>query len=372
MKKIFPLFLVLTLSFCKAPEVEQEKITYTHPIPFEPQSYLCYRAITPPTIDGKLLQESWEQSDSTNDFVDIRGSQVPDPPLRTRAKMLWDSSYFYIAAELEEPHIWATLEERDAIMYHDDDFEVFIDPDGDGHNYYEFEMNAYNAIWDLLMLRPYRTDTLPNYLMNWEIKGIKTAVSIQGTLNNPGDEDTGWLVELAFPWSALMELAPERRMPESGEQWRVNFSRVDWHMDIENGAYRKVLDASGEKPLPEENWVWSPTGYVNMHLPEAWGFVQFIGKEVGTGQDSFLMPADEKIKWALWQMYYEQKEFRKKKGYWAYNIDVLGIPEVDIPDYVFNPVLVAGQGTFELSVNAIDGTYIWVLDSDSQIRKMKR
>jgi hypothetical protein len=33
---------------------------------------------------------------------------------------------------------------------------VFIDPDGDNHNYYEFEMNAYNTIWELTLVKPYK------------------------------------------------------------------------------------------------------------------------------------------------------------------------------------------------------------------------
>lgn len=31
----------------------------------------------------------------------------------------------------------------------DNDFEVFLDPDGDNHNYYEIEINAHNTVWDL-------------------------------------------------------------------------------------------------------------------------------------------------------------------------------------------------------------------------------
>jgi hypothetical protein len=67
--------------------------------------------------------------------------------------MLWDYKYFYIAAQLQEPHIWATIKERDAIIYQDNDFEIFIDPDGDSHNYYEVEINAFGAFWDLMLLK---------------------------------------------------------------------------------------------------------------------------------------------------------------------------------------------------------------------------
>src|SRR3712207_6853585 len=35
--------------------------------------------------------------------------------------------------------------QHDAIIYHDNDFEVFIDPDNDTHQYFEIEVNAYRS-----------------------------------------------------------------------------------------------------------------------------------------------------------------------------------------------------------------------------------
>ena len=89
-------------------------------------------------------------------FVDIEGDAKPAPRFRTRAKMLWDDTYFYIAAEMEEPHVWGTLTKHDSVIFHDNDFEVFLDPDGDTHDYYEFEINALNTGWDLFLDKPYR------------------------------------------------------------------------------------------------------------------------------------------------------------------------------------------------------------------------
>jgi hypothetical protein len=43
-----------------------------------------------------------------------------------------------------------------SIIFHDNDFEVFIDPDGDNWQYYELEVNARGQVWDLLLIRPYR------------------------------------------------------------------------------------------------------------------------------------------------------------------------------------------------------------------------
>ena len=119
-----------------------------------PETYICYRAVEPIEVDGKLDEASWGNAPWTAYFVDIEGDLKPRPRFKTRVKMLWDDDYFYFAAEMEEPDVWGTLTQRDAIIFYDNDFEVFIDPNGDTHEYYEFEMNALNTGWDLFLARP--------------------------------------------------------------------------------------------------------------------------------------------------------------------------------------------------------------------------
>lgn len=184
-----------------------------------PKGYLCRRAPTPIIIDGKLDDAAWAAAPWTDDFVDIQGDAKPVPRFRTRAKLLWDDNYLYIAAELTEPHVWATLTNHDSVIFRDPDFEVFIDPKGETQPYYEFEMNALNTTWDLLLDKPYMDGGKPHN--EWEIPGAKTAVQIQGTLNESDDTDRGWTVEIAFPWNVLSAHARHAGPPEDGEQWRI-------------------------------------------------------------------------------------------------------------------------------------------------------
>ena len=102
----------------------------------DPRGYVAYRASAPVQVDGKLDDAAWRAAPWTEDFVDIEGDKQPRPRLPTHAKMLWDDAYFYIGAELREPHVWATLTRHDAVIFHENDFEVFIDPNGDNHEYY--------------------------------------------------------------------------------------------------------------------------------------------------------------------------------------------------------------------------------------------
>jgi len=238
----------------------------------KPLRYTCYRSSQPLAIDGKPDEAAWHQAPWTSDFVDIEGSRRPLPPLRTRVKMLWDDQHLYIAAELEEPHIWGRLLQHDTIIFHDNDFEVFIDPDGDTREYFEIEINARNTIFDLFMPKPYSEGG--HALMTWDTRGLRTAVHINGTLNQPDDKDQSWTVEMAIPFTAL-HLLGVPVVPENGTVWRINFSRVEWDTDIRNGQYVKKTNPATGKPLPEHNWVWSPQGVINMHVPAKWGYLQF-------------------------------------------------------------------------------------------------
>jgi hypothetical protein len=234
----------------------------------EPKIYECPRASGPLRIDGRMDDAAWKAAPWTDYFVDIEGDVKPLPRFKTRVKMLWDDKYFYVAASMEEPHVWGTLTEHDSVIFRDNDFEVFLDPNGDTLEYYEFEINALNTGWDLFLDKPYRHGGKARN--EWEIPGLLTAVHVDGTLNDPADRDREWSVEIAFPWKALAEYAHRPTPPRPGDEWRVNFSRVQWRHRIVDGRYQKVPDTK------EDNWVWSPQGAVNMHIPEKWGRVRFV------------------------------------------------------------------------------------------------
>ncbi|HUH47539.1 MAG TPA: carbohydrate-binding family 9-like protein [Arenibacter sp.] len=271
-----------------------------------PRSYIAYRANEALTIDGKTDESAWEKAPWSDDYIDIEG--VLTPTYKTRMKMLWDADYLYLMAEMEEPHVWATLKERDTVIFYNNDFEIFIDPDGDTHNYYEYEMNAHNTLWDLFLTKPYRNGG--KVIDSWDIQGVKSAVSIRGTLNDPSDIDEGWTVEIALPWKVITEAAKNDKVPVN-DFWRLNFSRVNWNFDLTDGRYSRKKDPNG-KFLPEYNWVWSPQWVINMHEPEHWGYVYFSSEEVGGRPVEFSIPQDDYIKWYMYELYRDM--LHNKKG----------------------------------------------------------
>jgi hypothetical protein len=317
----------------------------TTPKPWTPpKTYVSFRAATPPTIDGRIDDKEWAKAPWTDDFVDIEGTGAPSPRFRTRARMLWDDRYFYIAAALEEPHVWGTLAEHDAVIHRDNNnFEVFIDPNGDNHEYYELEINALGTTWDLFLARPYRDGGQP--LHSWEIAGAKTAVHVDGTLNDPSDADRGWSVEIAFPWAVLKHAARRPSPPEDGDLWRVNFSRVEWRHEVTGGRYVKLPRTPERR---EDNWVWSPQGLVNMHWPERWGYVQFAAKDGGdvpVRPDPLAAGRD-----LLHRLYYAQRAYKKAHGSWARRLEDLDVPLPKDGSFVGAPVLESTTHLFQISV----------------------
>ncbi len=206
------------------------------------RTYNAPKAVGPIVIDGILDEADWQNAPLSEAFADIRGVDFePKPVKQTHMKMLWDNEYLYIAGIIEEDNVTGSLTEHDAIIYHDNDWEVFIDPDQDCRFYFEIELNA------------------GKFYLPWDLRGLQTAVHVDGTLNDPSDKDKGWTVEMAIP---VASLCVEFQTPEEllSKDWKIGFSRVEW---LKEGG-------------PEENWVWNPTGLVDMHQPENWGVLHFV------------------------------------------------------------------------------------------------
>ena len=208
----------------------------------------------------------------------------------TRAAVIWDDENLYVAYWVEEPLVAARFTTNNSPIYYDNDIELFI---AGRDAYYEFEINAFNTtyevffIWaeayetggfarslefDRARLRPfngvdYQTHPRGGRLghFSWHFPGLKTAVFIDGTPNNPGDRDRGWTVELAFPWKGMTWLAKADARslpPRDGDTWRMDFSRFNQYKEAP-----PAKDSGG--------WVWSRHGVWDSHIPECFPFIRF-------------------------------------------------------------------------------------------------
>ena len=215
--------------------------------------YTVMRTLGPIKVDGVFDEPSWRAAKSTGAFRANDGSETPTS--RVEAKMLWDDSNLYFAFECDDTDLAATMTKRDEHLWQEEVVEVFIDPDGDGKNYIELEVNPLGAFLDLFVLTP----VVPIPYESYNIPA-KWAVKVDGTVQNSSDQDRGWSVELAVPLKEAVT-APNRP-PKDGDRWRLNLYRIE----------RKPKD---------QLIAWSPTLKPSFHTPSRFGEVTFSTRKAG-------------------------------------------------------------------------------------------
>ena len=185
--------------------------------------YSIYQATKPIQIDGHLDEYAWERAEQINSFERIL-NHYDNIRAGTRAKMLWDNEYLYIGFHCDDREMWAVYDNEDDQLWEEEVVEVFIDPDGNGKNYLELEVSPTNTVVDLLIksVEPeFKSDK------DWDIAGLETAVQLHGTVNDVSDDDLGWSVEIAIPWTAFIDMDVEGRPPINNEIWRLNLYRIE-------------------------------------------------------------------------------------------------------------------------------------------------
>ena len=151
----------------------------------------------------------------------------------------------------------AKYKERDDPIYYDNDVEVFI---AGKDAYYEFEINAFGTLYEAFFVweDAYQKDgygaddqlrlDLPKTqefngvglkhhprgkriaFLGYDFPKLRSAVHINGTLNDDRDVDEGWTVELAFPWQEMKWLAKgdgRSLPPKPGDDWRIDLFRFN-------------------------------------------------------------------------------------------------------------------------------------------------
>jgi hypothetical protein len=211
----------------------------------------------PPLIDGRLTEPEWQAAAFTEKFVKYEYGGATG--LSTRAKFLWNETCLFIGFVCEDPDVWATLTNRDDHLWDGEVVEILCDPDGDGLNYFEVQVNPLGTELDLLMDKPYSAGGQAD--LAWNIAGLRSAVSVAGTLNDAAGLDTLWTCEVALPFNELAFLAPSMAFPPAaGDSWRILVTRYDY-------------ERTGDKTVEISSW--NRTDSRGFHVPEKFGRIIF-------------------------------------------------------------------------------------------------
>lgn len=239
--------------------------------------YTVKRAPGKITIDGKLSEPGWKAAAFTQPFVVYNKGTAPKFP--SKAKMLWDDKYLYIAFVMTDEDVWGVTsrwKKGDKCLCLEEVAEVFIDPDDDTLNYLEIEVNALKAVMDLSLDKEFAKGGTGN--MDWDIPGLKIGVTVDGTLNNQKSKDRSWTCELAFPFDEMAVCAPTRSFPpKPGDMWRINLYRYDYGRDEAGKTPQNLMELTA----------WNPTVSApgdkdrGFHAPDRFGKITFSGEKPG-------------------------------------------------------------------------------------------
>lgn len=185
----------------------------------------------------------------------------------------WNDDYFYFGAKCEDINLVGTRSGLNQQVWLDDDLELLLQRGGEAsdkltENAFWLAMSAANGIsfrrgdpvsGDWLVASPMAPGT-----------PFRQSVKLHGTLNDPADQDEGWVVELALPWKA-MGVDP----PQPNEIWRFNVVR---HLRGEIDARWSYSEAA--LPLTAQ------------FQPNKWLPLVFRGNK--QGDDGWLEPEDRR------------------------------------------------------------------------------
>ena len=176
------------------------------------------------TADGRLDEPAWSSAARTGPLVNPSNGAAPSATeAHATAMMLWDDTNLYVGFRVTDDNLIDPSTARDDHLWEHDAVEVMVDPNGDGHNYYEFQVSPKNQRFDTR----YDTARQPQPFGHLDFNpDTQTGVNATGTIGNADDVDTGYDVEMVIPWASIND-GLAHVPPQAGDQVRLNLFVMD-------------------------------------------------------------------------------------------------------------------------------------------------
>jgi hypothetical protein len=213
---------------------------------------VCRWAAQPPVLDGKLDDRCWQDAEPITRFASFWNRT---PRAGTRAYLVWDDEAIYYGATMTDAELRSYGTKRNDTLWDGDVFELFFKPSATAPPYYEFQANPREFVFECAFPARGRG---PRDLTTAPPLGNKAVVTLDGTLDQPGDRDVGWTVEGRVPWTAFQ---PTGGKPKAGDEWRFALCRYDY-------------GPQGTQPVLMSS---APLTQVSFHRHEDYGKLRFEG-----------------------------------------------------------------------------------------------
>lgn len=226
------------------------------------QTITAHRIADEIALDARNPAPEWTNASPITFCADWQ-DQNADPARQTEVRVLWTPHTFYLrfVCRYRELFIFDDFDpngRRDQ-LWNRDVAEAFLQPDpSEPRHYKEFEVSP-NGMWIDLDIGP-RPELTSNDVSPDSVpaspRNLRSGLTRSVWLNSesPNQEQKIWTAELAIPIQALTaNFDPSAR-------WRANFYRVEGR----------------QEPRFYSAWQPTKTPQPNFHVPEAFGYLQFV------------------------------------------------------------------------------------------------
>ncbi len=202
------------------------------------------------TIDGKVDEEVWHETPALSFFVPVTHEPATT---QTEGRILWDETHLYVSFIAEDGDLRAEETRRNHPVHLDDVLEFFFQVQGEEEYYYNIEINALGTVLDSRGGNP----------QGFDFENLRHALELRGTLNDTTERDEGWSLEVAIPFSDIVEL--DGNPPQPGDRWKFHMSRYDY----DDKKFEDGVELTSTAALTR----------VNFHYHADWQEIVFVGPD---------------------------------------------------------------------------------------------
>ncbi len=149
----------------------------------------------PIVLDGQLTDAAWlEDAVRTGPFLESGGPLLGHQ--YSEARFLWGDGQLYVGLYASDEDIRATHDAQDSQIWRDDSFRLAFD---DGGHEYLFDVSPLGALADGMRARAGGKSVFD---YTWS-SHARVAHELEGTPNDPSNNDEEWVIEMAIPLASL-------------------------------------------------------------------------------------------------------------------------------------------------------------------------
>lgn len=192
-----------------------------------------YWANQPPVIDGKMDDPAWRDASCAKDFGLFK--KAGSPTRKTEVYVCYDAENLYLFWKLFEAQMDkfkpGPPPDMKDVMGWEDAVELFLDPGRTRKEYCQLAASGLGAQWD------YSSRKKEAFNPNWRAKGGQfdggpgmPKLPSEGGPVSPksrleGRDEGGWTLEMAVPFTELVQVGEFLGTPQPGDCWGINFCR---------------------------------------------------------------------------------------------------------------------------------------------------